>query len=57
MGGALSHLKIVLTILRNNTLYAKEIKCSFRVKMVEYLGHFVFGSGVSTNPDKIAAVS
>ena len=33
MGGALSHLKIVLTILRNNTLYAKEIKCSFRVKM------------------------
>ena len=53
----LSHLRIVLTILKNNTLYAKESKCSFGVNMVEYLGHFVFGSGVSTDPDKIAAVS
>ena len=53
----LTHLRIVLTILRNNTLYAKESKCSFKGDKVEYLGHFVSKNGVLTDLEKIVTVS
>ena len=53
----LTHLRIVLTILRNNTLYAKESKCSFGMGKMEYLGHFVSKKGVSTDLEKIVTVS
>ena len=51
------HLRIVLTILRTNTLYAKESKCSFGVTQVEYLGHIISGKGVATDPHKVEAVT
>lgn len=36
-----SHLRQVLNLLRQNTLYAKASKCSFGKHHVEYLGHVV----------------
>lgn len=52
----LEHLKIVLDLLRKNTLFAKFSKCSFGGSRVEYLGHIVTGAGVYTNPTKIEAI-
>lgn len=35
------HVKQVLTMLRNEKLYAKKSKCRFANSEVEYLGHIV----------------
>jgi hypothetical protein len=42
--------------LRSNFLFARISKCFFAVKRVEYLGHFITGEGVSTDPNKIDAM-
>ena len=52
----LAHVKIVLAILRTNTLYAKRSKCCISVDQVEYLGHFILGQRVATDPKKVEAV-
>ena len=52
----MDHVRVVLALLRNNTLYAKASKCYFGVNQVEYLSHFISGEGVSTYPRKIEAV-
>nr|GEW71402.1 retrotransposon protein, putative, Ty1-copia subclass [Tanacetum cinerariifolium] len=49
------HLQ-VLTVIRSNTMYAKQRKCSFAVDKVEYLGHVISAQGVSTDPTKIASM-
>ena len=51
-----SHVAIVLNLLKSNTLYAKKTKCCFGVFQVEYIGHFISGDGVSTDPRKVEAV-
>ena len=51
-----SHLKLVLDTLVNHQLYAKQSKCVFACKEVEYLGHLIFGEGVKTDPRKTAAM-
>lgn len=43
--------------MSDNQLYAKESKCSFTVSKIEYLGHFISGEGISTDPKKIQAVA
>ena len=53
----LCHVRTILALLRNHTLYAKENKCSFEVDQVEYLGHFISGNGVSTDLRKIEMVA
>ena len=50
------HLALVLGLLRTNTLFAKKSKCCFGVQQVEYLGHYISGEGVSTDPRKVEAV-
>ena len=52
----LQHLQIVLETLRANKLYAKKSKCVFATPQVAYLGYTISGQGVSTDPEKIAAV-
>lgn len=42
--------------MRAHTLYGKKSKCSFAITKVEYLGHFISGQGVETDPAKIASV-
>ena len=39
------HLHKVLTILRENNLYAKEKKCELFKTSVEYLGHYLSNTG------------
>lgn len=52
-----SHLAKVFQILRDNKLFLRKEKCCFATPKVEYLGHFITKKGVSTDPNKIQAVS
>lgn len=52
----LVHLRRVFELMRENKLYAKMSKCSFATDRVEYLGHYIQASGVSTDPQKVKAV-
>nr|GEV28394.1 hypothetical protein [Tanacetum cinerariifolium] len=50
------HLELVLQVLRQNTLYAKQSKCVFKTEKVEYLGHVITRKGVATDKSKIEAM-
>jgi hypothetical protein len=52
----MDHLKIVLQILQQHSLYLKLAKCTFAVPEVEYLGHVISGAGVATKPQNIKAI-
>lgn len=45
-----------MAILQENKLVANQKKCQFGLKQIEYLGHIVYGKGVSTNLAKVAAM-
>ncbi|MCH81990.1 enzymatic polyprotein, partial [Trifolium medium] len=47
------HLAGILQTLKDNQLFAKQKKCSFGQKQIEYLGHLISGEGVSADPKKI----
>ncbi|GJS32512.1 retrotransposon-related protein [Tanacetum coccineum] len=49
------HLRTVLQIMQQHTLFAKESKCTFAANKMEYLGHIISDKGVSTDPTKIQA--
>lgn len=51
------HLEEVFKTMRLNKMFAKRSKCEFGTDRVEYLGHFIQASGVSTDPRKVKAVS
>lgn len=51
-----NHLKAVFEILQQHQLLLKRSKCSFAQEQLEYLGHIISASGVSTDPSKIQAV-
>jgi len=53
----LKHVKIVLQTMRDNHLIAKKSKCAFEIPKIEYLGHYIFGAGVETDPRKIEAIT
>ncbi|XP_077378012.1 uncharacterized protein LOC144019084 [Festucalex cinctus] len=53
----LQRLELVLGRLQKEGLKAKLEKCNFFQKEVKYLGHVISSEGVSTDPDKIDAVS
>lgn len=50
------HLRLVLQLLQKDKWQVKISKCSFAQRQLAYLGHIISGKGVSTDPDKIAAV-
>ena len=50
------HLRIVFQIFRDHQLYAKFSKCEFSLTEVKFLGHIVFASGVSVDPEMVEAV-
>ena len=51
------HLEKVLTVLREQKLYAKFSKCEFWLREVAFLGHVVSSKGVMVDPSKVEAVS
>ncbi|GKD73787.1 putative mitochondrial protein [Tanacetum coccineum] len=50
------HLELVLQVLRQHTIYAKQSKCVFEAENVEYLGHVITREGVTTDKSKIEAM-
>jgi hypothetical protein len=50
------HLRIVLSCIRENKLYGKFSKYSFFQKEIHYLGHIIFGEGISVDPKKVKAI-
>ena len=52
----LQHLDLVLQLLYDHHLYAKQSKCVFGKKEVDYLGHIVSVQGVRVDPAKIDAM-
>lgn len=52
----LQHLRIVFAVLKANSLFVKESKCSFAQSSVSYLGHIVSANGVEVDTDKINSV-
>ena len=50
------HLRIVLQILREKRLFAKFHKCEFWLREISFLGHIIFGQGVSVDPTKVEAM-
>ncbi|KAA0032313.1 Transposon Ty3-I Gag-Pol polyprotein [Cucumis melo var. makuwa] len=52
-----SHLGIVLSALREYSLYANKKKCSFAQPRIEYLGHIISGEGIEVDPEKICSIA
>ena len=51
------HLRQVLTLLQQNKLYAKSLKCEFFKEHVKFLGHIVSSEGVETEAKKVQTVA
>ena len=52
----MSHLKIVLQILKDNQLFSKFSKCEFLLSSVVFLGHIVSSEGIEVDPRKFDVV-
>nr|GEZ44303.1 Ty3/gypsy retrotransposon protein [Tanacetum cinerariifolium] len=50
------HMLIILSCLREHTLYENRKKCFFAQPTIEYLGHVVSRGGVSADPLKVSAI-
>ncbi|GJT85949.1 putative reverse transcriptase domain-containing protein [Tanacetum coccineum] len=50
------HLRIILELLKKEKLYAKFSKCDFWIRIVQFLGHFIYSQGPHVDPAKIEAV-
>ena len=52
----LDHRRTIFEVVQFNQLHVKKTKCTFAKNHVEYLRHIILGEGVSTDPNKIAAM-
>jgi hypothetical protein len=52
----LSHLRTVLSKLREYSLHIKLTKCAFALPEIDFLGHVVSADGVKVDPKKTAAL-
>jgi hypothetical protein len=52
----LKHLDQILSIMEEQSLYAKESKCEFGMTEVLYLGHIIKAKGVQVHQEKIEAI-
>ena len=51
------NLEQTLTKIQEYGFKLKAEKCKFRMTQVKYLGHIISGKGVSTDPEKVAAIA
>ncbi|XP_042958052.1 uncharacterized protein LOC122293563 [Carya illinoinensis] len=51
-----SHLRAVLHVLKQHTLYAKMSKCRFAMHEVDYLGHIISAEGVKADSSKLVSM-
>ncbi|GJY07511.1 putative reverse transcriptase domain-containing protein [Tanacetum coccineum] len=52
----ISHLRIILELLKKEKLYAKFSKCDFWIRIVQFLGHLIDSQGLHVDPAKIKVV-
>jgi hypothetical protein len=52
----LEHLDEILSIMEDQSLYAKESKCEFDMTNILYLGHVISALGVQVHREKIQAI-
>ncbi|GMI81659.1 hypothetical protein HRI_001835200 [Hibiscus trionum] len=52
----LTHVRMVLEVLRDHGFVAKRAKCLFGQRTVEYLGHIVSREGLAVDPSKVEAI-
>jgi hypothetical protein len=52
----LRHVDQILSIMEEQSLYAKESKCEFGMTKVLYLGHIIGAKGVQVHQEKITAI-
>jgi hypothetical protein len=52
----LRHVDQILSIMEEQSLYAKESKCDFGMTEVLYLGHIIGAEGVQVHQEKITAI-
>ena len=50
------HLRLTLSLLRKEKLFAKFSKCEFWLREVQFLGHVVNEQGIKVDPAKIEAI-
>jgi len=50
------HLITILNIFREKQLYAKLSKCDLWMLEIQFLGHVIFGKGISMDPSKLEAI-
>ena len=53
----LRHVDQILSIMEEQSLYAKESKCEFGMTEVLYLGHIIGAKGVQVHQEKIKAIT
>lgn len=53
----LSHLRLALAMLKENSLVANRAKCDFALSSISYLGHRISTDRVSVDSAKIEAIS
>jgi hypothetical protein len=53
----IQHIEAVFQLLQHHQLYVKLKKCSFAKQELNYLGHVISPSGVSTDPKKIKIIA
>src|SRR5215208_3403415 len=50
------HIEAMMTVMRDNNIYANSEKCSLLKKEIKFLGHKVSAEGIEINPDKMKAL-
>jgi hypothetical protein len=50
------HVEKVLSLLRENKLYAKQSKCEFLKEKISFLGHSISYNGIKMEEDKVKAI-
>lgn len=57
LSAPIQHLELIFQALLHGQYFLKKTKCLFAQNQLEYLGHIVFGKGVTPEPSKLQAIT